>query len=719
MSEPTKQSMPESQKERWVKYGANVALVSIVAILLAGLVTYLAQRTNRRIDTTSSGAYSLKPQTVNLIRDLKGKTKLVSLYQKPTPEEQAADKMDFSQPVVDLLDEYRRKGKNIEVDSIDPVANPSKVDDLITEVTNKYGGEVAKYKKVLDATPETYKKLREAATAEVTQTSKLPLDKLGEDDDSQTTYAALSTISGLPRGIQQSEESIKRLTNQKPPDYKGAVDSVNELMDRWSQRAGKIAEIFDKSKSDAKLPPPIRDYMAQASPRYQAIKKLCDDLLKQTKDVGELKLDELRQSLRARDAILVMGEKDMRVLPREQVWQVDTASLRQLAPGQEIKPRFAGEQQITTAILALSQEKKAKVCFVRSGGPPMTTPGMMPFQRGGPMSYVGERMRQYNFDVLEKDLSGTWAMQSQMQRQPAPPEPSDEQIKDAIWIVLDFQGQQENPMMGPTPNMGPKVAEHLKSGGSAMILYNLKVEDMADALKDWGIEVHTDAVACHPPIKVSADARQQDMLEDAQKYPFVFDIRDYGDHLITRPLKSLPSMMLPLMVVKPAQQAVPGVKVTPIIPLPTDPASWGEKDVDALQSDPEKVKYDKASGDIEGPIFGGAVAEKEKGGRLVVVASPFPLDHWTDPYQSPDPKLLRSNILVSRFPGNLELFQNSVFWLAHMEPMIAISPAAMEVARIEPMGDAAKAIWRTGFVLIAIPALVILAGALVYVARRD
>ncbi len=718
MSEPTKQSMPESQHERWVKYGANVALACIVAILLAGLLTYLAQRTNRRIDTTASGAYSLKPQTINLIKDLKSKTKIVSLYQKPTPEEQAADKMDFAQPVVDLLDEYHRKGKNIEVDSIDPVANPSKVDDLITEVTNKYGGEVAKYKKVLDAAPDTYKKLRDAATAEVTQTSKLPLDKLGEDDESQTVYAALSTISGLPRGIQQSEESIKRLTNQKPPDYKGAVDSVDDLMDRWSQRAGKIAEIFDKYKSDNKVPEPIRTYMAAASPRYQAIKKLCDDLLKQTKDVGELKLDELRQSLRARDAILVMGEKDMRVLPREQVWQLpDQQALRQLQPGQDVKPRFAGEQQITTAILALTQDKKPKVCFVRSGGPPMTTPGMFPIQRGGPMSYVGERLRQYNFEVLEKDLSGTWAMQSQMQRMPSPPEPTDEQIKDAIWIVLNFQGQQDNQMM-PTPNIGPKVAEHLKNGGSAMVLYNLKVEDMNDALKDWGIEVHTDAVACHPAVKVSTDARQQDMLEDAQKYPFVFDVRDYGDHLITRPLRSLPSMLLPLMVVKPAAAAVPGVKVTPIIPLPTDPPSWGEKDVESLQTDPEKVKFD-AGTDIAGPIYGGAVAEKDKGGRVVVVASPFPLDHWTDPYQSPDPKLLRSNILVSRFPGNLELFQNSVFWLAHMEPMIAISPAAMEVARIEPMGDAAKAVWRTGFVLIGIPALVVIAGALVYVARRD
>src|ERR1051325_9928058 len=94
--QPTKQSkQPESQKERWIKYGANVGLVSIVAIVLAGLVTYLAQKTNRRIDTTASGAYSLKPQTINLIKDLKGKTKIVSLYQHPTPEEAAAEKMDY------------------------------------------------------------------------------------------------------------------------------------------------------------------------------------------------------------------------------------------------------------------------------------------------------------------------------------------------------------------------------------------------------------------------------------------------------------------------------------------------------------------------------------------------------------------------------------------------------------------------------------------------
>src|SRR4029453_10326761 len=73
---------PETQQERWIKYGANVVLVTVVVILLAGILTYLAQRTGKRIDTTKSGAYSLKPQTTNILRDLKGKTKIVSLYTK-------------------------------------------------------------------------------------------------------------------------------------------------------------------------------------------------------------------------------------------------------------------------------------------------------------------------------------------------------------------------------------------------------------------------------------------------------------------------------------------------------------------------------------------------------------------------------------------------------------------------------------------------------------
>ena len=735
---PPQARRPESQQERWIKYGANVVLVTVVVVVLAGILTYLAQRTGKRIDTTASGAYSLKPQTANILRDLKGKTKVVSLYTKEIIQGGKSVPSPYVGPVVDLLDEYRRKGKNIEVDSIDPVQNPSKVDDLIAEVTNKYGGEVKQYKEVLDAYPKAYEQIRSIATAETAKLAKLTQDAVGADgaaaaggdDESSQISRVAAFMRTLPKQLESSQQTVARRVGLKPPDYRGATTNVEDTLDLVSQNADAIVQIFAKSKDDPKVPEPVRQYMSASIPTYQNLKKIADDQIAALKKLGELKLDDLRQSLRARDAILVMGERDMRVIPFEQVWKTDDQQVRNFVQnqGQEIKPRFAGEQQISTAIMALSSATKPKVVFVRAGGPPLAQPGMGPFQRGGPMSQVADRLRQYNFEVLEKDLSGMWAMQAQMQQMPAAPEPSDEQIKDAIWIALVFPTGQQNPMM-PSPSIGPRVAEHLKGGGSAMLLFAPQVENMSDALKEWGIEVNTNAVAVHAPIQAS-EGRQGDAIEEALRYPFVFDIRDYGDHMITRPLQSLPGFFVPMLTVKtttPAATTQPAsgggggggaVKTTGILPIPRQPQSWGETDIEALSAgNNDAIKFDEKA-DVGGDIFGGAVAEKPSGGaRLVVIASPmFAFDRYLN---EPDMNMLRRGVVVSRFPANAELFNNAVFWLAKMEPMIAISPAAMEVSRIEPIKPAALSVWRNGFLMIGLPMAVVLAGALVWFARRD
>src|SRR5205814_9935271 len=156
-----------------------------------------------------------------------------------------------------------------------------------------------------------------------------------------------------------------------------------------------------------------------------------------------------------------------------------------------------------------------KVCFVRGGGPPLTTPGFPPFQRGGPMAEIAARLRDYNFEVLEKDLSGMWAMQAQMQQMPSPPEPTDEQVKDAVWIVLDFPTGQQNPMM-PSPTIATKVQDHVTAGGSALILAAPQAENLESVLKPLGIELRTDAVAAHDPSK-PGEGRQGDMIEAAQR----------------------------------------------------------------------------------------------------------------------------------------------------------------------------------------------------------
>src|SRR4051795_2621840 len=112
-SNQTNSSHPrENQQQRWMKYGLNVLLTSFIVIVLAGVVTYAAERTKKRVDTTANAEYSLKPQTINIIKDLKQPVKLVSLYTRPDGNtEREVAQRERADAVTDLLNEYKSSGR--------------------------------------------------------------------------------------------------------------------------------------------------------------------------------------------------------------------------------------------------------------------------------------------------------------------------------------------------------------------------------------------------------------------------------------------------------------------------------------------------------------------------------------------------------------------------------------------------------------------------------
>jgi hypothetical protein len=313
---------------------------------------------------------------------------------------------------------------------------------------------------------------------------------------------------------------IDRELKQKIPDYKGATQTVRSNLDSLSRLVERVAADFATVKANEKAPKEIRDYAAEAQPRFVAIKTLADEQIKRIDGLGELKLDELRPKLKS-GSILLMGPTDMRVLGFDEVWPLPQ-NTRMFNADQTPRRRFAAEQRISTALVSLTHPTKPKVVFVRPGGPPLTT-GETPFDQGGPLSQIAQRLREYNFQVMEKDLSGQWAMQSQMRGRPAEPEPTDEQIKDAVWVVLSYMPAMTQA--GPNP-LGPKVAEHLKEGGSALILFTPQADNLEPLLKDWGINVHTDIIAVHEPIKTAAQGT--DPIEQALRIPFIFILKEYG-----------------------------------------------------------------------------------------------------------------------------------------------------------------------------------------------
>ena len=713
----------ESQRERWAKYGSNVILTSVLVILVAAVVIYAAQKYPKREDLTIGGSQSLKPQTVNIIKNLKQPIKLVSLYAKLKPN-QVGQAQDYQTPVVDLLERYRQEGRNIEIEVIDPVAEPAKLDAWLGEVTRKYGGNVKAYRDVLTQFPKTIDDIKKLADAQAKQMMALRGIQLSKEEQADIINEAFGTVRAFPTLLDQINEGVKGElknadTDKKIPDYKGEVERVRSSLESFSRQVDGVQKDLDVLQKDATAPQQVRDLAKNGIPQFQEMKKLADESLAKIKGLGELKLDEIRRQITTEDengdtavhSIAVEGESDFRLINFGQVWKkADTGAM---LPGDtnNDRLRFNGEQQITAAVLSLEQSKKPKVAFIRYGGPPLTSPmfGQADF------SDIADRLRSYNFDVLEKDLSGQFAMQMMQQGGGmAPPEPSDEELKDAVWVVLPIspQGGQFGPQP-ISPEVTRKIEDHLSQGGSAMFLFQPHADALHSVLADWGVTVKPDIIIVHEPIP-GADQSSDDFVEQARRQPPIFVLNHYGDSPVTSTLETLDSALVPLNPVDTTPAT--GLKIDKILPIPENLKVWGESDLSSLGRNSTPT-FDAKSGDLPPPLWSGAVVEKPGKGRIVVIGNTNFIANGL--LEFPDPRMARSKLQVARFPGNGELFTNSIFWLAKMDNLIALSPAAMDTSRIRPIPAGVLNFWRVGVLLIGLPLLSLVAGLGVYQWRRE
>ncbi|MDB5301462.1 MAG: ABC-type uncharacterized transport system, partial [Phycisphaerales bacterium] len=704
--------------------------------------------------------------------------------------------------VLNVLEQYRsRNPDKVKVQAIDPIAEPAKLDAWIGQLKRDYGQNVSAYEELLRGFPKTLEQIRTVATGQEQAMRKLMKD-LGEDALGKlpveqqeklagTINGAFSTVRQFPAVLDAINTSINTELEKKIPNYAAGKDTLVSLLGQFSTQNQRVSERLAQLRDDKATPPAIADYAKNAIPAFDQMKKIADDTIAKGNALGKLKLEEVRRKLIPADdteapppAIVVMGKDDIRVIDFDSVWKSgDSTGLTGMS-SEKPKLRFAGEQQITTAMLALSQAKKRKVAFIRDGGPPPTD------ARNGAqgLSDLADRLRAYNFEVVDKDISGQWAQQAMQMAMrggmPPTPEPPDDELKDAVWVVLPGTGDMQTG--GPSPMMAQKLKEHLepddkgrdlsvdakdptlvrsaarkfvpgdkgdtleiaatgawKTGkykvtevredaavldgapapagatggqweavpGAAMCLMNVNTDDLSSVLREFGVEVKTNKIAVHELIE-SASGAADDFIETARRSPAIFVLNQYGDHPITTPLNSLDGVFPPMIPVKKVD--APGANVTPILPIPQQPPSWGT-DIESLQNG-GKIKFNPEK-DIKGPLWAGAAVEKKGAGKLVVIGSRTWVTNSI--VRFPDQRLQKQRLDVARFPGNGELFTNSVFWLANQENMIALSPSAMDTPRIASMSIGALNVWRVGVFLVGLPVAALLCGLFVYQSRRD
>ena len=101
---------------RQTRFGANTLLFSLIILAILVLVNFLSVRHNPRKDFTREGLFTISPQTVKVLKELKTEVKITSFFKDKSPEQEKFQ---------DLIKEYRRYSPLFKVVEIDPDQEPT------------------------------------------------------------------------------------------------------------------------------------------------------------------------------------------------------------------------------------------------------------------------------------------------------------------------------------------------------------------------------------------------------------------------------------------------------------------------------------------------------------------------------------------------------------------------------------------------------------------
>jgi ABC-type uncharacterized transport system involved in gliding motility auxiliary subunit len=326
---------------------------------------------------------------------------------------------------------------------------------------------------------------------------------------------------------------------------------------------------------------------------------------------------------------------------------------------------YKGESLFTSALLQLAEGRKPKILFTTGHGE-----HSLDDTRGPGLSTAREILGRDNFDIEE------WASLGK----PAVPPKTD------LVVIAGPSGSFLQPELNA-------LSAYVRTGGRLLILLDPTLAGAS--LVDTGLEGWLAGYG----VKVGRDI----VVDPANPMPFygseTLFVKDYGDHPITKALRSGNFPVLVSLARSVAKGEVPaGANVQATELLRTSSQGWGETDLAHLD---QVTKDDK---DVPGPVSLG-VAVEIKGGagarpaRLVVFGdSDF-----------------AANQLVHANGNNAVLLANSLNWLVEREKLLGIPPRKTEQVRLSLTAGELYTVWALTLLL---PVLAVAAGISVHRLRR-
>jgi len=464
----------------------------------------------------------------------------------------------------------------------------------------------------------------------------------------------------------------------------------------------------------------------RVSPPRGAAPSMHDRLRVAIRPVVQLELPQRYNDARAivsdQPCIVIMSEDQARVVP--------SALLYRGTGGEEIvgdttaQEQFLGEEQLTGAMISMTLDPPPLVVFVRSNlGRSALTVGSGENTTHGDYNHVAQRLRSLGFEVVD------WAPQVQ-----APiPKPG----QKVVWVTMPYA--QPIPGQPVTMDQALKarvmnyVRQRLDEGDSALVILaanrfadperasellampgiddaGLAGDPITELLAQWGIE----AQIYQNVLRVVSEDDEGRPIAPAHSS---FTVTTWPeDGTVGNALSGIATYFreaYPLFT-----HETPGITHRPLVALDHS-GMWVQKTLPSERDgQPMTIPNDAK---VERLTIG--VSAQRGASRLIAVGDPWwAMDAFTTYGTTPDgrqgPGLAEEPGAFINYPGNSELFVNSILWLTEQDALIAASPRTQDIRRIPEMDPSRLRVYKVLLLGVMPGAILIMAIAVGLVRRR-
>ncbi|MCK4871266.1 MAG: hypothetical protein KAS72_00930 [Phycisphaerales bacterium] len=668
-------------RDRRIEASVVVAVFVIALLVVVMLLNILAARFNFTVDVTRTGRYSLSPRTKTILRNIDHDVEIALVIE---PGDLTSTQLD---DFLNILKAYDRASNRVRV----------------TEISAGSAGDVAEFDRLVDRLKTLYAEPAERMTAAIDEA----LDAAAEG--AQLLEAAWAATATALREVEQASDAAQAITDHRSllstgarslaeaaeqtrrtldvehgrlpiPDYDAARAIIGESLQQTAQLSGVFADYCDLLAVDQGVTETGRAQFVVLADRFRDTSEhlavVRDALLR----LPPLELSEIVRNMQSSSYLAIIGAERASVVPLSALFPIDpiTGDTR----------RFAGEEAISVVIASLTVTETPVVVFLHADAQSLFGPGTRLL--GAAQRLSGQRIRLAEWSVAQS------------------PDPPLLPFENAprVYVVLPPSDASQRGLVRAA-NLISVAGQLIRQGEN--VLYHVPPSSLPGAGQ---ADINLEPIA---PLGITAASGMHLVTRYSTPQGPVNDNttivnRMPHDHIISRAITGLPTMFhdaVPLTI-----SPTDDVLAQDVVIDVSDNAgrTWAETDWFAEQW--RTAQPDARADDTTGPwpiavAVERLVGPERKQQRVIVIgARPW---WFTDDVT----RQTAGNALAN--PGNAELLDACIYWLAGLDDLVQPGAGSTEVPRVSAGAPTTFVGW---FVILIMPTIAITVGLVISRIRR-